>query len=172
MHLDDIKYTTVMTSKGTFEWTVMLMGFKNAPLTHQQQMNDTLRGLIGKICHCYMDDIIIWSQSIQEHKCNIKTVMGTLREAKLLCSPKKTSLFLEEVDFLGHQISTHGIEADPGKIEKILNWKSPQSTKEVCTFLGLVQYISVFLLKLVEYTSVLTPLTLKSCNQLLSNLNR
>lgn len=143
MHLDDIKYTAVMTPRGTFEWTVMLMGFKNAPLTHQWQMNDALRGLIGKICHCYMDNIIIWSQSIQEHKCNIKTVMETLREAELLCLPMKMSLFLEEVDFLGYQISTHGIKADPEKIEKILNWKLPQSVKEVCAFL--VWYgISVF----------------------------
>ena len=68
-----------------------------------------------------MDNIIIWSQNMQEHKHNIKTVMGMLREAKLLCLPKKMSLFLEEVDFLGHQISMHGIETDPGKIEKIWN---------------------------------------------------
>ena len=72
-----------------------------------------------------MDDIIIWSQNIQEHKHNINTVMGVLREAELLCLPKKMSLFLEEVDFLGHWISTCGIEADPGKIEKILNWRLP-----------------------------------------------
>ena len=102
-----------------------------------------------------MDDIIIGSQNIQEHKHNIKTVMGVLREAELLCLPKKMSLFLEEENFLGHQML--GIEADPGKIEKILNWRSPQSAKEVCAFLGLVQYISTFLLKLTEYTSVLTP---------------
>ena len=92
--------------------------------------------------------------------------MGTLREAELLCLPKKMSLFLEEVDFLGHQISICGIKVDPGKIEKILNWRSPWSGKEVHTFLGLVQYISAFLPKLAEYTSVLTPLTLKSCDVL------
>ena len=138
------------------------MGFKNTPLTHQQQMNDALRGLIGKICHCHMDNFIIWLQSIQEHEHNIKMVMETLRKAKLLCSPK----FLEEVDFLGHQISTCGIKVDLGKIEKILIWKSPQSVKEVCTFLGLIQYISVFLPKLMEYTSMLTPLTSKSCDTL------
>ena len=92
--------------------------------------------------------------------------MGTLREAELLFSPKKTSLFLEEVDFLSHQISMHGIKVDPEKIEKILNWRSPWSAKEVHTFLGLVQYISTFLPKFAEYTSILTPLTLKSCNML------
>ena len=166
MHPDDIKYTVVMTPRGTFEWTVMPMGFKNTPSTHQWWMNDAWRCLIRKICHCYMDNIIIWLQNIQEHKHNIKTVMGALREAELLFSPKKTSLFLEEVDFLSHQISMHGIKVDPEKIEKILNWRSPWSAKEVHTFLGLVQYISTFLPKFAEYTSILTPLTLKSCNML------
>ena len=113
-----------------------------------------------------MDNIIIWSQNIQEHKCNIKTVMGALREAELLCSPKKTSLFLEEVDFLGHWISMCGIKVDPGKFEKILNWRSPPSAKEVCSFLGLMRYISTFLPKLTECTSVLTLLTSKSCDVL------
>jgi len=166
MHPEDIKYTAIMTPRGAFEWTVMPMGFKNAPSTHQRRMNDALRGLIGKICHCYMDDIIIWSQTTEEHKRNIHTVMNALRKAELLCSLKKTSLFLTEVDFLGHHISARGIEADAGKIAKILNWKSPRSAKEVRSFLGLVRYISVFLLKLAEFTSVLTPLTSKSCDAL------
>lgn len=68
-----------------------------------------------------MDDIIIWLQSIDDHKCNIKTVMEALRKAELLCSPTKMSLFLTGVDFLGYHISAHRIEADPSKIEKILN---------------------------------------------------
>ena len=92
--------------------------------------------------------------------------MKALRCAKLLCSPKKTLLFLMEVNFLGHHISAQGIEADAGKVEKILNWKLPWSAKEVCTFLGLVRYISVFLPKLAELTSVLMPLTTKACDAL------
>ena len=125
MHPKDIKYTAIMTPRGAFEWTVMPMGFKNTPSTHQCCMNDALRGLIRKICHCYMDDIIIWSQTTEEHKHNIHTVMEALRNTELLCSLKKTSLFLTEVDFLGHHILAHGIETDAEKIAKILNWKSP-----------------------------------------------
>ena len=92
--------------------------------------------------------------------------MKALRCAKLLCSPKKTLLFLTEVDFLGHHISAQGIEADAENFEKILNWKLPRLAKEVHAFLGLVQYISVFLPKLAELTSVLMPLMTKACDAL------
>lgn len=129
---DDIKYSVIMTPRGTFKWLVMPMDFKNAPpSTHQQRMNNALRGLIGRICHCYLNDIIIWSQMIEEHKKNVSTVMEALRKAELLCLPKKTSLFLTEVNFLGHRISAPGIEADTRRVEKILNWKSPRSAKGV-----------------------------------------
>jgi hypothetical protein len=100
MHLDDIQYTAVMTPRGAFKWLVMPMGFKNSPPTHQQRMNRALRHLIGKICHVYLDDIIIWSQTIEEHERNVNTVLLALRDTHLLCSPKKTLLFCTEIDFL------------------------------------------------------------------------
>ena len=78
MHLDHIKYMAVMTPWGAFEWTIMPIGFKNAPSTHQRQMNNALQGPIRKICHCYIDDIIIWSNTIEEHKTNITTIMEAL----------------------------------------------------------------------------------------------
>ena len=113
-----------------------------------------------------MDDIIIWSNTIKEHQCNIRSVMEALRKAELLCSPRKTSLFLTEVDFLGHHISVCSIEADARKFEKILSWKPQHPAKEVCAFLGLVDYISICLPKLAEHTAVLTPLMSKSCDSL------
>ena len=139
----------------------MLMGLQNAPLTHQRHMTAALHEHIGKICHVYLNDIIIWLQNIKEHVKNVETVLQALRDARLYCSPKKTSLFCMELNFLGHHISVHGIEADPGKIEKILNWSVPHSSKEVRTFLRLVCYISAFLPKLAKHTSALTPLMMK-----------
>ena len=88
MHPDNIKYTMVMTPHGTFEWTIMPMGLKNAPSTHQWWMNDVLQGLIWRICHCYMDNIIIWSKTIEEHQRNIKSVMEALRKAELVDWPQ------------------------------------------------------------------------------------
>lgn len=105
MHPDDIKYTVVITPSGAFEWVVMPMGFRNSPSTHQRRVNAALRKYIGKICHVYLDDIGIWSQTIEEHEINVALVLQALRDAHLLCSPKKTDLFTTELDFLGHHIS-------------------------------------------------------------------
>ncbi|OJT03284.1 Transposon Tf2-1 polyprotein, partial [Trametes pubescens] len=159
VHPDDIKYTAVTTPFGLYEWTVMPQGCRNAPSTHQRRMFSALRPLIGSICHVYLDDIIIWSKSLDEHRHNVELVLQALRDAHLYCSDKKTHLFLTEVDFLGHHISARGVEADPKKIEKILNWPRPRSVADVRAFLGLVRYVANFLPNLAEHTALLTPLT-------------
>ena len=105
VHPDDIKLTAVMTPFGLYEWVVMPMGCRNAPATHQRRMNQALRKYIGVICHVYLDDIVIWSSSIEEHRRNVRTVLQALREAHLYCSTKKSQLFATEIDFLGHHIS-------------------------------------------------------------------
>ena len=92
-----------------------------------------------------MDDIIIWSDNIDEHLKNVRTILQALEDAKLYCNPKKTKLFCTEVNFLGHRISTRGIEPDEGKAEKIINWPVPTSSTDVQSFLGLVRYLSIFL---------------------------
>ena len=121
MHPDDIKYTAVSTPQGAFEWLVMPMGFRNAPAIHQRRVAMALQKYIGKICHVYLDDIIIWSQTIEEHEKNVQTILNALKEAKLYMNRKKTTLFCHEVDFLGHKISAKGIEADTRKVERIRN---------------------------------------------------
>jgi hypothetical protein len=77
---------------------------------------------------------------------------------------KKSILFSTEIDFLDHHISCHGIETDLSKVACILDWPAPTSAKHVQQFLGLIQYISAFLLALAEHTTILTPLTRKECN--------
>lgn len=121
VHPDDIHLTAVRTPWGLYEWTVMPMGGCNAPSTHQRRMTDALREYIGSICHVYLDDIIIWSQSIEEHEYNVATVLEALRKANLFCNKKKSNLFAREISFLGHIISASGIQADPWKVECILN---------------------------------------------------
>ena len=164
MHPDDIKYTAVTTPFGLFEWTVMPMGLCNAPATQQRRMNQALRHLIGRVCHVYLDDIIIWSSSLDEHRKNVSQVMAALRKAGLFCSPKKTSLCKSEVSFLGHVISSEGVRPDPEKLSAIRDWPQPTRTKDVRAFLGLVRYIANFLPHLADQTAVLTPLTKKEYN--------
>ena len=121
VHPDDVKFTAVMTPFGLYEWVVMPMGCRNAPATHQRRMNMALRKYIGRICHVYLDDIVIWSSSVDEHQRNVWTILQALREADLYCSVKKLQLFTTELDFLGHHISERGVEPDGWKVESCLS---------------------------------------------------
>jgi len=131
VHPDDIHKTAVSTPFGTYEWCVMPMGLRNSPAIHQRRVTSVLRPFIGKICHIYLDDIVIWSDTVEEHIANVKTIMNALCEAGLHVNRKKTKLFCDEIDFLGHHISQCGIEADRGKVARILDWPVPKSAKEV-----------------------------------------
>lgn len=164
MHPDDIKLTAVNTPWGLYEWTIMPMGIKNAPAIHQRCITATLHPWLGKICHVYLDDIIIWSQSLTEHRRNVRTILTALKSNKLYCNPKKMSLFCTELRFLGHRVSANGIEVDKWKTDRITNWPVPASAKDVRSFLGLVRYLAIFLPKLADHTGVLDTLTKKECD--------
>lgn len=143
----------------------MPMGIKNAPSIHQRRVTAALRTFIGKICHVYLDDIVIWSENLEEHVRNVRTILQALEHAKLYCNPKKTKLFCTEIIFLGHRISTRGIEPDEGKADRIKTWPTPTSASDVRSFLGLVRYLAVFLPKLANYTVILDDLTCKECDK-------
>ena len=138
VHPDHVKYTATLTPFGLWEWVVMPMGLHNSPATHQCCVTMALKDLIGWICHIYLDNIIIWSQSLAEHEHNVGLVLEALQKAQLYCSSTKSHFFNTKINFLGHTISQWGIEADGSKVEQILNWPTPTNMKEVCHFLGLV----------------------------------
>jgi len=159
IHPDDVHLTAVTIPLGLYEWLAMPMGLKNSPLIHQCHMITALQHLIRKICHVYLDYIIIWSNSVAEHTAHINMVMKTLTASKLHLNPVKCTFYLLEVDFLGHHISACGIKPNSSKVEKILNWPVPKSTTDVCAFMGLVRYVAAFLPKLADYMTILMPLT-------------
>lgn len=159
VHPDDIHLTAVTTPFGLYEWTVMPMGCRNAPATHQRRMFQALRPYIGTICHVYLDDIIIWSNTLADHVKNLITILTALQDHRLYCSPKKSDLFLTELDFLGHHISTRGLQASDDKIAKIRDWPTPACAGDVRSFLGIVRFIATYLPGLAQHTAVLTPLT-------------
>lgn len=165
VHPDDVHLTAVTTPFGLYEWLAMPMGLRNAPAIHQRRMISALRKYIGKICHIYLDDIIIWSNTIEEHTEHIRLIMEALREASLHCNPKKCHFYQLEVNFLGHHISERGAEASESKVARILEWPVPKSATDVRAFLGLVRYIAVYLKSLAEFTRVLTPLTTKDATK-------
>ena len=165
MHPDDVHLTAVNTPWGLYEWLVMPMGIKNAPSIHQRRVTTALRPYIGKICHVYLDDIVIWSQNLDEHIKNVRIILQALEDAKLYCNPKKTKLFCTEIQFLGHRISAKGIEPDEGKSDRIKNWPTPKSASDVRSFLGLVRYLAAFLPNLAKFTMILNELTRKECDK-------
>src|SRR5882762_98438 len=85
MDPESVKYTTVNTPFRLYKWLVMPMGLHNSPAVHQRRVFSALRKHIGKICHVYLDDIIIWSDSVDDHKHNMATVLEALQDACLYC---------------------------------------------------------------------------------------
>ena len=165
MKPEDVHITAVSTPFGLYEWTVMPMGLRNAPSIHQRRVTHALRGLLGRICHIYLDDIIIWSTDLKTHITYSRQVFEALRRAKLYINPRKTKLFCKEVNFLGHHISENGIEADGTKVDKVVSWPIPKSATQARSFIGLVRYMAAFLPNLAEHTAVLTTLTTKGAEK-------
>jgi hypothetical protein len=163
MHPDDIHKTAVSTPRGLYEWTVMPMGLRNAPAIQQRRLESALRELLHDICHCFLDDIVGWSGSLSNHVQNVHKILLALRKAGVFINPEKTKLFATEIEFLGHRISDHGIEACEKKAGRILDWPVPTSATET-RFLGLVRYLQNFLPKLSTPCRVLEELTQKKYN--------
>lgn len=161
MEIADIHKTAFKTPFGMYEWLVMPQGLCNAVATFQRYMNWVLRDYIGKFCAVYIDDIAIWSNSVEEHAEHVGLIMEKLREAGICASIKKSVLFADEIQFLGHTISSRGVEPAETKVDKVLASRIPSSASDIKEFLGLVNYISQFLPGLSEWSTVLSNLTRK-----------
>ncbi|RXW17191.1 hypothetical protein EST38_g8660 [Candolleomyces aberdarensis] len=164
MHPDDVELTAVSTPWGSFDWLVMPMGLRNAPSIHQQRIAQALAPFLGKFVHVYLDDIVVFSDSVEEHVHHLHAILKALRDHKLSLNPKKTCLFRDEIHFLGHVISAEGVRPDEQKVEKIKHWPPPKSATDVRRFLGLVRYLAAFLPNLAAHTEVLFRLTTKDCD--------
>ncbi|SCV74548.1 BQ2448_7577 [Microbotryum intermedium] len=164
MAKEDIPKTAVATPWGLFEWVVMPMGLSNAPAMHQCHVNEALLNLISKSCFVYLNNITIFSNTIEEHQTHVREVLKALHWADLYCSPKKTELFTTSCDFLGHVISQNGIAADQSKVDRIVEWPRPRTVTKLRGFLGLVQYLRKFINGLAQHTKPLSDLTLKNAN--------
>jgi hypothetical protein len=125
-------------------------------------MNWVLRNYIGKFCAVYIDDIAIWSDSVKQHAEHVRLILGALRAAGICASIKKSVLFADEIHFLGHIVSSRGVEPAETKVDKILIARAPSSPSDIKQFLGLVNYIAQFLPSLSEWSTVLSHLTCKN----------
>lgn len=153
---EDIWKTAFSTPFGTFTSLVMQQGDCNAPATFQRLMTTLFRDFIGRFVHVYLDDIFVFSDSIEDHEKHLKLVFDKLREAKLYMSKAKCDLYSERMDCLGHIVDDKGLHADADKMSRIREWRTPRSYHEVQRFLGLVNYLAPFMPNVSAYTTVLS----------------
>ena len=147
---------------GFWECEHMLFGLTNAPATFQRLMESCLGGLHLNWCIIYLDDIIVFSWTPEEHVHRLKAVFNKLRAAGLKLKPSKCDLFRKEIKYLGHVVSNEGVSTDPDKIKSVTEWPQPTIMTEVRSFLGFVSYYRRFI---PSFSKVSKPL-----NKLLQNL--
>ena len=147
---------------GFWECEYMLFGLTNAPTTFQRLIESCLGELPLNWCIIYLGDIIVFSQTSEEHLRRLKAVFNKLRAAGLKLKPSKCDLFKQQINYLGHVVSKEGVSTDPEKIKPVTEWPQPTTATEVRPFLGFVSYYRRFI---TNFSKVAKPL-----NKVLQNL--
>lgn len=141
---DEPKTTCVMRY-GAFEWLVMPFGLTNAPATFCTLMNKIFHPYLDQFVVVYLDDIVIYSDTLEEHVEHLRTMFKVLRENELYIKKEKCSFAREEVHFLGHIIKGSKLMMDEEKIKAIKEWKPPTKVTKLRSFIGLVNYYRRFI---------------------------
>ena len=147
---------------GLFHYNRMPFGLTNAPAAFQRTMNAVLAGLIGRICFCYIDDIVIFSDTLEQHAYHLSQVLERLQHAGLKVKASKCKIGADQVDLLGYQVSAAGIAPDPGKTEVIHAMPPPENKKGLQSFLGSLNYYRQCIPDLAKTAAPLYELTKKN----------
>jgi hypothetical protein len=158
----DVQKTAFRTRYGHYEFLVMPFGLTNAPAAFMDMMNRIFRELVDRCVVVFIDDILIYSKSQEEHEEHLRTVLSVLRKHQLFAKFKKCEFWLDNVAFLGHVVTKEGIAVDPGKVEAVVNWVRPTNAHEVRSFLGLAGYYRRFVEGFSRLAAPLTRLTRKN----------
>ncbi|KAJ0495336.1 putative nucleotidyltransferase, Ribonuclease H [Helianthus annuus] len=148
--------TAFKTCDGLYEWMVMPFGLSNAPSTFMRLMNHVFKPFIGKFLVVYFNDILVYSESVEQHLDHLRQVFGVLREQKLYANLKKCHFFSPEVIFLGYIVSGNGIRMDESKVEAITSWPSPTSLHDVRSFHGLASFYRRFIKNFSSIVALIT----------------
>jgi hypothetical protein len=136
----DIPKTAFMTKYGLYGFTVMYFGLTNAPAFFMNLMNSVFMDYLDKFVVVFIDDILIYSQSEEEHVDHLKTILQRLREHQLYAKLSKCEFWIDEVLFLGHIINKDGLVVDPKKVADILNWKASIDARGIKSFIEMAGY--------------------------------
>ncbi|EOY03326.1 DNA/RNA polymerases superfamily protein [Theobroma cacao] len=158
---EDIPKTAFRTRYGHYEFLVMSFGLTNAPAAFMDLMNRVFKPYLDKFVVVFIDDILIYSKSREEHEQHLKIVLQILREHRLYAKFSKCEFWLESVAFLGHVVSKEGIRVDTKKIEAVEKWPRPTSVSEIRSFVGLAGYYRRFVKDFSKIVAPLTKLTRK-----------
>lgn len=144
MHIEDEHKTAFQTHHGHFEFRVIPFGLTSAPATFQSVMNNILSTLLRKCVLVFVDDILIYNQTMEEHLIHLQTVFQILHKHQLKVKKSKCSFAQQKLAYLGHIISPNGVSTDSDKIAVVQSWPVPSSVKELRSFLGLAGYYRKF----------------------------
>lgn len=148
--------TAFNTPTGHYEYLVMPFGLTNAPAVFQALINDVLRDLLNQFVFVYLDDILIFSRSLEEHEGHVSRVLQRLLDNHLYVKPEKCDFHVTQAQFLGFIVTPGHLEMDPKKVEAVHNWPIPATVKEVQRFIGFANFYRRFIK---NFSSVVAPLT-------------
>ncbi|GJW86990.1 putative reverse transcriptase domain-containing protein [Tanacetum coccineum] len=140
----------------------MPFGLTNASAVFIDLMNRVCKPYLDKFVIVFIDDILIYSKTKEDHEVHLRLVLELLRKKKLYAKFSKCEFWLQEVQFLGHVVNQSGIHVDPGKIEAVKNWKAPMTSSEIRSFFGLAGYYCRFIANFSKIAKPLTSLTQKN----------
>ncbi len=143
-------------SLGLYEYNRMPFGLSNAPATYQRLMEDCFRPLINKECVIFLDDILVFSDTFEEHLNRLQHVFQCIKDGGMKLSPKKCHFCRPKVKYLGHVVSAQGVETDPDKVEKVKNWPIPTNVDETRRCIGFASYYRKFVQ---NFATIAKPLT-------------
>ncbi|KAL5552836.1 hypothetical protein UlMin_040237 [Ulmus minor] len=145
MHEEDQEHTAFLTNQGLYCYKVMSFGLKNARATYQQLVNKMFKDQIGKTMEVYVDDMLVKSLKTEEHIQNLKETFEILRRYKMKLNPSKCAFGVSSGKFLGFMVNHRGIEANPAKIQALLDMEPPRKIKEVQRLTGRIAALNRFI---------------------------
>ena len=158
---EDKEKTAFTVKSGRWEYNVLPMGITNAAPTFQKNMEMMLNGLLWVNCIVYIDDVIIYSETFEQHMKDLKEVFGRMREYNVVAKPKKCEIAREEVLYLGHRIGNGQLRPEENTIKKIEEMPMPKTIREVRSFVCLAGYYRRFIRNFAKIAKPLTNLQKK-----------
>lgn len=161
MHESSIEKTAFITHSGLYEYVYMPFGLTNAPATFQRCVNKMLAGLLYKKVLCFLDDILIFSATFEEHVTRLREVLMRIKDVGFTIKPEKAFFCVSGISYLGHFVDSSGIKMQPSKVAAVQDFPVPKSVRDIKAFIGLCGYYRKFIPNFSKISEPLSRLTKK-----------